>query len=71
MNDPVIDEIRRVRKLISAEIGPDLSRMTDYYRRIEAEFSRPPITSPLRRTKDYIEVADQPLPDGGPSTATR
>ena len=49
MNDPVIDEIRRVRKLISAEIGPDLSRMADFYRRAEAEFSRPPLTPPTRR----------------------
>ena len=71
MNDPVIDEIRRVRKLISGEIGSDLSRMADYYARVESQFKLPPITTGNRRTKHCIEVADQPLPDGDSSAATR
>lgn len=71
MNDPVIDEIRRVRKLISAEIGTDLTRMTEYYRQIQSQFTRPAITKPNGRTMHCIEVTDQPLPDGGASAATR
>jgi hypothetical protein len=71
MNDPVIDEIRRVRRVISNEIGPDLSRMVEYYARAESQFKRPPITKGNRRTKHCIEVADQPLPDGGSTPATR
>lgn len=71
MNDPVIAEIRRVRREISHEIGPDLSRMVEYYARAESQFKRPPITKGNRRTKHCTEVAEQPIPDSSSFPATR
>ena len=71
MNDPVIDEVRRVRKLISDEIGPDLVGLVDHYAKLQSRFKRKPVAPTDRRTKHCIEVADQPLPDSGSSPATR
>ena len=71
MTDPVIDEVRRVRKLISDEIGPDLVGLVDHYAKLQSRFKRKPVDPMDRRTKHCIEVADQPLPDGGSSAATR
>ena len=64
MNDPVIDEIRRVRKLISREIGSDLSRMADYYARVESQFKLPPITTGNRQTHKGLDAAAVPKDDG-------
>lgn len=36
--DPGLEEIRRVRHEISAEIGHDPKRLLDYYRELEAEY---------------------------------
>ncbi len=71
MTDPVIDEVRRVRKLISDEIGPDLAGLVDHYAELQSRFKRKPVDPTDRRTKHCIEVADQPLPDGGSTPATR
>ena len=71
MNDPVIDEVHRVRKLIAAEFGPDLNGMVEHYAKLESRFKRQPILPTARRTKHCIEVADQAFPDGGSSEATR
>ena len=71
MNDPVIDEVHRVRKLIAAEFGPDLNGMVEHYAKLESRFKRQPILPTDRRTKHCIEVADQAFPDGGSSEATR
>ena len=71
MIDPVVDEVRRVRKLISDEIGPDLVGLVDHYAKLQSRFKRNPIDLTDRRTKHCIEVADQPLPDGGSAPATR
>ena len=48
-NDPVIDEIRRVRHVISAEVGPDLAGLVDRYAKLEAQFTSPPITKVTRQ----------------------
>ena len=71
MTDPVIDEVRRVRKRISDEIGPDLVSLVDHYAKLQSRFKRKPVDPMDRRTKHCIEVTDQPLPDGGSSAATR
>ena len=34
--DPVIDEVRRVRREISAEYGNDPARMLEYYEELQA-----------------------------------
>lgn len=39
-NDPVIDEVRRVRHQISAECGHDAKRMVDYYMKLEKEMRK-------------------------------
>lgn len=37
--DPGLEEIRRVRHEISAEIGHDPKRLLEYYRKLEAEYA--------------------------------
>ena len=71
MDEPTIDEIRRVRRLISAQIGNDLAGLVDRYAKIERQFLKPAITKGTRRTKHCTEVADQRLPGGDSSAATR
>ena len=63
MHDPVIDEIRRVRHLISAEMQHDPNKLVEYYRQAEAFFQRPAISKPSRPTKACTEADDQPQPD--------
>jgi hypothetical protein len=36
--DPGLEEIRRVRHQISAELGHDPKKLLDYYRKLEAEY---------------------------------
>lgn len=50
MNDPVIDEVRRVRKLISSEIGTNLSNLVEHYSKYESMFKAKPIEATDRRT---------------------
>ncbi len=50
MTDPVIDEVRRVRKLISDEIGPDLVGLVDHYAKLRSRFKRKPVDPIDRRT---------------------
>ena len=40
MNDPLIDEIRRARRQISDELGPDLVGFVEHYAEIETRFAR-------------------------------
>jgi hypothetical protein len=44
MNEPLLDEIRRVRKIISAEIGSDLEGLVARDVKMETQFAKPPIT---------------------------
>lgn len=38
-SDPGLEEIRRVRHEISAEVGHDPKRLLEYYRNVEAEYT--------------------------------
>ena len=72
---PILDEIRRVRHAMSAEIGHDPNRIVDYFDSMQRKYAKRVINladqGPMGRTKHCIEVADQPLPDGGSTPATR
>ncbi len=37
--DPGLEEVRRVRHEISAEVGHDPRRLMEYYRKLEEEYS--------------------------------
>ena len=72
---PILDEIRRVRHAMSAEIGHDPNRIVDYFASMQRKYAKRVVNladqGPMGRTKHCIEVADQPLPDGGSTPATR
>ena len=55
--DPTIDEIRRVRHVISRESGHDIRMLKETFATLEAQFERPPIDHGARRTKACTEVA--------------
>ena len=65
--DPVIDEVRRVRKLISDEIGPDLRGLVDHYSKYQSRFKRKPIDPTDRRTFKGLDSAvnEEGEPGGG------
>lgn len=71
----ILEEVRRVRHEISAEIGHDPKRLRDYYATIQNSVRSRTINladqGPYGRTKHYTEVADHPLPEGSSSSATR
>ena len=50
MNDPLIDEIRRARREISDELGPDLVRLVEHYTEIESQFMKPVLTAKDHRS---------------------
>jgi hypothetical protein len=72
---PILEEVRRVRHEISAEVGHDPKRLREYYASIQNSLRSRTINladqGPYGRTKHCIEVADQPLPDGDSTAATR
>jgi hypothetical protein len=59
MTDPTIDEVRKVRREISAEVGPELLGLVERYTQMESRFKRPPLTPKDRRTIRYTEAAKQ------------
>ncbi len=68
--NPILDEIHEARAKILADYNGDVhAYVVDARKRALASGRR--IVEPKQRTKHYIEVADQPLPDGGASAATR
>ena len=71
----ILEEIRRVRHAMSEEIGHDPNRIVEYFSQIQKRNASRIVDladqGPLGRTKHCIEVADQPLPDGGSSGAVR
>jgi len=71
MNDPVIDEVRRVRREISDEVGSNLNSLIDRYRDLDTRFEKSPLTRADRRTKDCTGVADSAANDGESTPATR
>jgi hypothetical protein len=72
---PILEEVRRVRHAISAEVGHDPRRLREYYASIQNSLRSRTINladqGPYGRTKHCTEVADQPLSDGGFTAATR
>jgi len=69
MNDPILEELHATRERLLAESGGTLEGLVSRLQREQSESGRQ-LWEP-RRTKHCIEVADQPVPDGGSSAATR
>ena len=65
---PILEEVRRVRHEISAEVGHDPKRLQEYYSKIQKSVRSRTINladqGPYGRTKDCTEVEDQPTSDG-------
>ena len=72
---PILEEVRRVRHEISAEIGHDPKRIREYYAALQSSVKSRTVNLADQgvggRTKLCIEVADESLPDGGTTPATR
>lgn len=64
MNDPHIEEIRRVRHLVSREVGHDLHKLMILFTKLEGRFSRPSVDYGSRRTSESSGFADNLVPDG-------
>ena len=58
MDDPVIDEVRRVRRQISSEIGPELNDLVARYAKLESRFAHAPLTPSCRQS---VKPARLPL----------
>ncbi|MCE2814082.1 MAG: hypothetical protein LW850_27155 [Planctomycetaceae bacterium] len=65
---PILEEVRRVRHEISAEVGHDPKRLREYYSKIQKSVRSRTINladqGPYGRTKDCTEADDQPTSDG-------
>jgi hypothetical protein len=59
MNDPAIDEIRRIRHEISREAGHDLRNLKRTFAMLETQFQRPSVDFGGRRTIPLTETATQ------------
>jgi len=57
MNDPVIDEVRRVRREISDEVGSNLQSLIDRYCDLDTRFEKSPLTRKDRRTIECTGAA--------------
>ena len=62
MNDPLIDEIRRARREISDELGPDLFGLAEHYAEIETRFVKPALTAKDHKTKRTKNITEQAGP---------
>lgn len=62
MTDPTIDEVRKARRKISAEIGPQLSGLVDRYEEMGSRFKRAPLTPKERRTIRCTKAAERQSP---------
>ena len=71
MNDPHIAEIRRVRHLVSREVGHDLRKLKTLFTKLEGRFSRPSVDYGARRTTESTGAAGNAVPDGVSSPMTR
>ncbi len=58
MNDPLIDEIRRARREISDELGPDLAGFVERYAEIETRFRKPALTANDLKSKKSKKIAE-------------
>ena len=72
---PILQELRRVRHEISAEIGHDPKRILEYYAALQASVKSRTVNladqGPYGRTKPIVDITDQPIPEEGSSPATR
>ncbi len=72
---PILDEIRRVRHAMSAEIDHDTSKIVEYFSAIHRRNKRRVVNladqGPYGRTKDCTEADDQPRPDGSSTPSAR
>jgi|JI7StandDraft_1071085.scaffolds.fasta_scaffold76934_3 hypothetical protein len=69
MKDPILDELHRTRERLLEESGGSLTALVARLERDQVKSGRE--LRDARRTKHCIEVADQPIPDGGSTPATR
>ena len=65
----ILDELHTIREQLLAESGGTLEGLVARLQKEQSESGR--VVLKTRRTKHCIEVADQPLPDGGSTSAIR
>ena len=63
MNDPHIEEIRRVRHLVSREVGHDMRKLKTLFIELEGRFSRPSVDYGARRTTESTGATDNAVSD--------
>ena len=72
---PILDEIRRVRHEMSAEIDHDAGRIVEYFASIQKRNAGRVVNladqGPFGRTKHCTEVAEPLVPDGDSTPAIR
>ncbi len=71
MNDPVINELRRVRLEISQEVGINLEGLVERYAKLESRFKKPACTPQDRGVWKGTEVTLPPVSVGQSTPATR
>ena len=59
MNDPLIDEIRRARREISDELGPDLAGFVEQYAEIETRFLKPALKANDHKSQVARKITEQ------------
>lgn len=62
--DPAIDEVREVRRKISAEFGHDPRRLMAHYAEYEKQLEREGwrfAEAPVEKTEDEMVLRDKPL----------
>lgn len=69
MKDPILEDLHRTRERLLEESGGTLASLVAKLERDQVKSGRE--LRDARRTKHCIEVADQPVPDGGSTPATR
>ena len=72
---PILEEVRRVRHEISAEVGHDPKRLREYYASIQKSLRSRTINladqGPYGRTKDCTEADEQSQLNGDSTTSAR
>lgn len=72
---PILEEIRRVRHAISAEIAHDPARIVDYFASIQNRYADRVINladqGPYGRTKHCTEADGRPCSDGSSTPSAR
>jgi len=72
---PILEEIRRVRHAMSAEINHDPARIVEYFAAMQKKHANRIVNladqGPYGRTNPSVDATDQPLVDDGSNSATR